>query len=109
MNEAASMFQKGEEVTVDVRDAASFIRSKGFMHLTIHMNCEGCEYEVLQSLGEFEKGRAMVDGTIDRWNIATHSTPNSGLICSMMHLLNNYYEMTYCDGPWRGYVRQASV
>lgn len=109
LNEAASMFGEGEKVIVDIRDAATFVEEEGFRHLTFNINCEGCEYEVLQSFANYKHGVLMVDGTVDRWNIAVHYTPNSGLFCQALPILLNYYVSTYCDGPWLGYVRQHTA
>jgi FkbM family methyltransferase len=109
MNESASLYGTGETVQVDVRNASEFVAQSGFRGLTVNINCEGCEFEVLQSIAEYGGGNMMVDGTIDRWNIAVHYTPNSGLFCTALPLLINYYVSTYCDGPWLGYVRQHFV
>ena len=83
----------------------------------LSMNCEGCEFEVSRRLSEYDGGSYLRNGTIAHINFANHAfedgidvSPGSEKaldFCGALPFYHMYYQNTYCDGPWMGFLHHT--
>lgn len=68
----------------------------------INLNCEGCEYEVLQTLLNHPK----LLSKIQRFNIGYHYYAKDFGMCTILTKLTRHHKSTYCTEPWVGFVKK---
>ena len=108
--------ESSDSQKIQVRDIVEIFSQtlKSDDKVFLAINCEGCEYEVLERLANYENGAYLLNGTIRQINMAAHGADRNPLekiksYCSVLNILQTYWSQTYCSGPWIGWIWRENV